>query len=104
MLYCVAGVNYSPESESRVRPIGEYEALGDAIAASKQLVDTFLAREFKPDMQPDTLFDRYVELGETPYISRSDSNETVNVPEFNHLRYSKARCAELRTAATKLAD
>jgi hypothetical protein len=95
MTYFVEGLSGHTEPETRVRRIGEYEALADAVAAAKRLVDGYLRREYKPGMEPRTLLSRYQESGEHPYIFRDDDNATFNVPGFNHLHYATTRSTDI---------
>lgn len=94
MTYFVEGLSGHSEPETKVRRIGEYDALPDAIAAAKRIVDGFLRREFRPGLEPKLLLARYQELGEHPYIFRDDQN-TFNVPGFNHLHYASSRTSEI---------
>jgi hypothetical protein len=95
MAYLVEGLSgQGDEDNSKVRRIGEYEALPDAIASAKRIVDGFLRREYRPGMEPGMLLARYKELGEHPHIFRDDAN-TFNVPGFSHLQYATARSADI---------
>jgi hypothetical protein len=94
MTYFVEGLSGHTEPETRVRRIGEYDSLPDAIAAAKRLVDGYLRREYKPGMEPRSLISRYQEQGEHPYIFRDDDT-TFNVPGFNHLHYATARSSDV---------
>jgi hypothetical protein len=79
-----------------VRRIGEYETVEEAIAAAKRTVDEFLGREAKPEMDAKTLFTRYQELGEYPFIFRNE-DRTINVRGFSHAQYAMSRATELCT-------
>jgi len=94
MTYFVEGLSGHSEPETKVRRIGEYDTLPEAIASAKRIVDVFLRREFKTGMEPRMLVSRYQELGEHPYIFRNDEN-TFNVPGFNHLHYATTRSTEI---------
>jgi hypothetical protein len=95
MGYYVEGLSGHGDAESgKVRRIGEYDELQEAIAASKRLVDGFLRREYRPGMEPAMLLARYKELGEHPHIFRDDA-ATFTVPGFNHLQYATARSADV---------
>ena len=95
MAYLVEGLSGHDDAEnSKVRRIGEYESLPDAIASAKRIIDGFLRREYRPGMVPGNLIERYKDLGEHPYIFRDD-DKTLNVPGFNHLQYTTARSADI---------
>jgi hypothetical protein len=96
MTFYVEGLTSSREPDQQVCRIGEYESLQIAIAAAKQVINKFLARELKPDMLPSMLFSRYQEFGEVPVIFCDEDDKTVNVAaSFNHLQYALARCGEM---------
>ena len=94
MTYFVEGLSGHQNAEMRVRRIGDYEVLEDAVASAKRIVDGFLRREFKSGMESRSLLARYQELGEHPYIFRDDA-KTFNVPSFNHLHYATIRSTDL---------
>ncbi|MBI1965374.1 MAG: hypothetical protein HYV99_03985 [Betaproteobacteria bacterium] len=82
------------KEQSDVLHIGEYDRLDEAIACSKRAIDSFLLREYQAGMTSEKLFSRYTDKGEFPCIFR-DGDATLNVPGFNHLQYSMARCHEI---------
>lgn len=94
MTYYVEGLSGHQQPDSKVRRIGSYNALPDAIASARRIVDGFLRREFKPGMEPGTLLSHYQELGEHPYIFRDD-DKTFNVPGFNHISYATTRSNDI---------
>ena len=94
MTFYVEGLRGHTEPESKVRRIGEYETIEDAISAAKRLVDVCLRRDYQPGMEPGMLLTRYKEQGEHPYIFRDDA-ATFNVPGFNHLNYAMTRSTEI---------
>lgn len=94
MSFIVEGLTHCRESDHQVRRIGEYATLEEALAAARRAIDEFLAREFAAGMLPSALFARYQSAGEVPFIFRNDV-ETVNVPDFNHIQYARARCSEI---------
>ena len=79
---------------AEVLHIGEFESLDEAIACAKRAIDMFLLREHQVGMTSDKLFTFYTTKGEYPCIFR-DGDTTLNVPGFNHLQYSMARCGEI---------
>jgi len=96
MTFYVEGLTSSREPDRQVCRIGEYKSLENAIAAAKQVINEFLARELKPDMLPSMLFSRYQDVGEVPVIFCDEDDNTVNVAaSFNHLKYALARCGEI---------
>jgi len=94
MTFYVEGLSGHTDPETKVRRIGEYEKLEEAIASAKRIIDGFLRREYRPGMDAGMLFSRYQELGEHPYIFRDDDT-TFNVPGFNHLHYSSVRSKDV---------
>jgi hypothetical protein len=100
MTYTVEGLSGHDGPESKVRRIGAYEQLPDAIATAKRIVDVFLRKEFRPGMNSKMLLSRYQEMGEHPYIFRDD-DKTFNVPGFNHLQYAGARSEEICSGKKK---
>jgi hypothetical protein len=100
MTYMVEGLSGHDGPESKVRRIGEYDSLPQAIESAKRIVDVFLRKEFKPGMDPRMLLSRYQQLAEHPYIFRDD-DKTFNVPGFNHLHYAGTRSAEICSGKKK---
>ena len=94
MAFYVEGLRRTYGTEGTVRRIGEYDKIEDAVSAAKRTVDRFLLREFTEGISSKVLFSVYQNLGEYPFIFRSD-DKTINVPEFNHLQYALARSIEL---------
>ena len=94
MTFIVEGVQRTRGLEGQVHRIGEYEKLEDAVIASKRSINEFLLRAFVDGMSAGTLFSYYKDLGEVPFIFRDDNN-TINVGGFNHLEYTRLRCAEI---------
>ena len=100
MTYMVEGLSGHDGPECKVRRIGAYDLLPQAIEAAKRIVDVFLRKEFKPGMDSKMLLSRYQEMGEHPYIFRDD-DKTFNVPGFNHLHYAGTRSAEICSGKKK---
>ena len=100
MTFYVEGLTRTDKSDGKVRHIGDYQNLEDAIAAAKRTVDRFLLREFTADMSSRVLFSVYQNLGEFPFIFRDD-DRTMNVPDFNHAQYARLRCDELCASKKK---
>ena len=94
MTFFVEGLSGHREPETKVRRIGDYKTLPEAIMSAQRTIDTYLQREFKPGMGPKELFARYQESGEYPFIFRDD-DKTYNVPGFNHLHYAMTRSQAL---------
>jgi len=95
MTYIVEGLTIANETDKQVRRLGEYETVGDAVAAAKRLVDEYLMREFKPGILPGVLFASYQNFGEVPFIFSDENDKTMNVSDFNHFQYALNRCAEI---------
>ena len=94
MSFLVEGVNKNLEPKAQVRRIGEYEKVEEAIAAAKRTIDEFLGREFKAGMDAKSLFSRYQDKGEYPFIFRTE-DRTISVRGFSHAQYAMARAAEV---------
>ncbi len=94
MGFCVEGLTRTDKADGKVRHIGDYEKVEEALAAAKRTVDRFLLREYTPGMTSRVLFSVYQNLGEFPFIFRDD-DRTINVPEFNHVQYAMIRCDEI---------
>ena len=87
--YCKANGSSKP-----MRRVGAYEALADAIAASKDTINSWLQRQFKEGMTAEKLYSDFQVSGEVPYIFRSE-DYTLSSTGFNAQEYAKARCAEI---------
>lgn len=94
MPYVVEGLSNFHGGGSNVRRIGEYEAVEDAIKASKQVVDEFLIGKFEEGTTAAALFSLYQKFGEVPFIFRDDAR-TINVAGFNHFQYAMNRCSAI---------
>lgn len=94
MTFFVEGLSNHQASELKVRSIGKYDTVGEAIAVAKRVIDIFLRQEFKAGMLPKALFAEYQNRGEYPLIFRDD-DKTFNVSEFSHFHYAMARSAEI---------
>jgi hypothetical protein len=94
MTYVVEGLTNFHGGEGTVRRIGEHTVLDEAIAASKRIIDEFLASRFEQGITAAALFSHYQKNGEVPFIFRDDGN-TVNVRGFNHFEYAMSRCSEI---------
>ena len=94
MTFFVEGLSGHTEPETKVRRIGDYKTMPEAIMSAQRLVDDFLKREHKPGMDAKALFARYQKQGEYPFIFRDD-DKTYNVPGFNHLHYAMTRSQAL---------
>jgi hypothetical protein len=99
-MYFVEGLTNAHGGESNVRRIGEYAELEDAIRASEQAIDEFLAARLKEGMSDGALFALYQKFGEVPFIF-SDDARTINVPGFNHFKYAMLRCQEMCAPVAK---
>ena len=94
MPYYVEALTTVQEGESKVRHIGEYDTLAEAIAASQSLIDNFLIGKATNQITIVELFSLYQDFGEVPFIF-SDAERTLNVTGFNHFKYAMIRCTEL---------
>jgi len=93
--YFVEGLSGHNEPDIKVRQIGEYKTLPEAIAKAQQVIDAFLLATYKPDMGHRGLFMRYRKQGEHPYIFSDSDRNTFNVAGFGHLYYASTRSQEI---------
>jgi hypothetical protein len=100
MTFYVEGLSDHREPETKVRRVGEYESMEDAVSSSKRLIDVFLRNHFRPGMEAKALLTRYQDKGEHPYIFRDD-DQTFNVPGFNHLYYASTRSQDICSGRKK---
>jgi hypothetical protein len=91
MKYFVEGLTNVHSGESDVRHIGEFETIEDAIRASQEVIDQFLAANLRNGITVADLFAQYQKFGEVPFIF-SDGAKTMNVTGFNHFKYAMIRC------------
>ena len=94
MTFFVEGLSGHTEPETKVRRVGDYKTIAEAILSAQRTIDAYLKREFKPGMEAKALFALYQTQGEHPFIFRDD-DKTFNVPGFNHLHYAMTRSKEL---------
>ncbi len=94
MTFFVEGLSGHSEPETKVRRIGDYKTIAEAIMVAQRTVDAFLQRELKPGMDAKALFALYQQQGEYPFIFRDD-DKTFNVPGYNHLHYAMTRSQAL---------
>jgi hypothetical protein len=94
MTFFVEGLSDHQKVETKVRRIGEYNTVEEAIAIAKQTIDDFLKRTYRPGMLSKVLYLQYQQRGEYPFIFRDD-DKTFNVPSFNHINYAQTRCTEI---------
>lgn len=100
MTFFVEGLSEHHEPETKVRRVGEYDTLDDAVSSSKRIIDVFLRGAFRPGMESRALLARYQDKAEHPYIFRDDEN-TFNVPGFNHLHYATTRSSDICSGRKK---
>jgi len=77
------------------REQGVYDTLDAALAACRDIVDAALAREYRPGISADALYDRYVSFGDDPFIVAADIVAPDGADErakFSAWSYAKERC------------
>jgi hypothetical protein len=82
--------NFDPESETLF--VVSFASAVQAIHCAQCIVDQFLAREYKPGMTADRLYDQYTSFGEDPWIKSPDGAPRV---AFSAWDYARQRCAEI---------
>jgi hypothetical protein len=88
--------NFHYMDESEKYEHGKFGTLEAAVAASKRIVDEFLASALEPGMTATALYSQYTSFGDDPYIIGSSE---PGVP-FSAWTYAKARCSELCASQT----
>jgi hypothetical protein len=76
--------------------LGAFATAEEAVAACRALVDTGLARHFKPGMKAAQLYDLYVAEGDDPFIVAGPGETSV---KFSAWDYAKERAEEICSAA-----
>ena len=76
--------DYMDEDDRYV--LGTFAGEGEAVAAARALVDTFLAAHCKPGMRASELYALYTSFGEDPFISGHP---------FSAWTYAQERCQAL---------
>jgi hypothetical protein len=94
MTFYVEAFSKSDSAEKALRHIGDYETLGEAIAAAKRTIDGALLSEYTGGMAGADLYTKFQSYGEMPCIFRSE-DKTLSGLGFNALVYAKDRSAEL---------
>ena len=79
--------------------LGQYQAIEDAIAAAKLVVDRYLDSEMEPGMTAAKLLDRYRNYGESPFITPPLEDSCVDFSAWN---YAAQRCKEICDGASGL--
>jgi hypothetical protein len=74
---------------------GEYESYKDALAICKEIVDTYLTRQYKSGMTAEELYNQYKLGGEDPFITPTPEG----VKEFTGWGYAKELCAIICNSA-----
>jgi hypothetical protein len=92
--YFVEGLTTVYGGESAVRHIGDFDTLEEAVHASQTLIDDFLRARCRPGLTIAELLFQYQKFGEVPFIF-SDSDRTMNVPDFNHFKYAMSCCTAI---------
>ncbi|HXW42002.1 MAG TPA: hypothetical protein VEK75_12410 [Xanthobacteraceae bacterium] len=72
------------------REQGAYDTLDEALAACREIVVASLAREYRPGLSAEALYDRYVSFGDDPFIVAPDGADER--AKFSAWRYAKERC------------
>ncbi len=94
MTFLVEALSKHLEPQTEVRRIGAFSTMADAVTAAQETIDEFLRRNHRTDVDAKSLFARYRDHGEHPFIFRDD-DQTFNVPGFNHIYYAMTRAKTL---------
>ena len=94
MKFTLSVLKRSPNAQSTVREVGNYDSLDGAITAAKGVVDEALKRLYVAGMSAGQLVEAYRSAAEAPYLARDD-DQTMNANSFNHFQYAKARSEEI---------
>jgi hypothetical protein len=60
--------NFHYMEENERRELGSYDSAEEAIAACRNVVDTWLAANYKPGMSSAELIEQYKSFGDDPFI------------------------------------
>ena len=82
--------NYHYQDESERYKKGDYKSYGEAIAASKEIVDDFLTTAYKKGMTASELYESYTRFGDDPYVISERE-----FPRYSSWEYAKERSAEI---------
>jgi hypothetical protein len=72
--------------------LGEFEAVEEAVAKAKEIVDEFLSHAYRKGMTAQQLYEQYIFFGEDPYIVGGSPKST-----FSAWSYAKKKCQEICT-------
>ena len=67
--------------------LGEFDTEEEAVAAAKQVVDSFLEQPKHQNLPADKLFELFTTFGEEPWITPGSS--------FSAWEYARQRCSEI---------
>lgn len=98
MTFLVQGMTKIAGGQVHARQIGEYWTFEEAVTAAKQVIDTFLYREYRRGirhgMTSKKLLTLYKRAGEAIYIVRKVASET-SAPRFDYFKYAAEKCKEI---------
>jgi hypothetical protein len=87
-IYVDDNFHYQDESEREL--VGAYPDCNSAVAACKQIVETWLHGRYRAGMSAPELYEEYTSFGDDPWISSPDKG-----CKFSAWTYAQARCAEI---------
>jgi hypothetical protein len=93
--------NYHFTDEDERYKAGTYSSYAEAVLAAQTIVDSWLTRSYRPEMNSEELYKGYTTYGEDPYIVGHDGikhiDEALGAVRFSAWEYAKKRCEELCT-------
>jgi hypothetical protein len=85
--------NFHYMEEDEQYEAGRYESYDVAVAACREMVDRWLARQHEPGMTAEELYDGYISFGEDPFIVALDDAPIGE--RFSAWNYAKERSREI---------
>ena len=81
--------NFHYMDDGETYTLGTFPSLEQAVQRSKEIVDTFLEKNYRPGMTCNDLFDQYKSFGDDPYILGKGKIS------FSAWDYAEKRCKEI---------
>jgi len=85
--------NYCYMDEDRRWKLGEFETHQEAVAAAKELIDSFLLEHYTPGMTAETLLNGYKGFGDDPFITGEGPG--IDSERFSAWEYAERKCEEI---------
>jgi hypothetical protein len=86
--------NFHYMEEDERRELGTYASVEEALAACRDVVDAWLAANYKPGMSPAELIEQYKSFGDDPFIVTLPGAPAA-AAKFSAWDYATRRAQEL---------